>query len=548
MHRAHYTVLLIEDNDGDARLIEKMLEQIERTHFTVVHLRRLEDGLRTLRERADVDIGLLDLSLPDSHGVATFIEAYDAAEDIPWIVLTGTADEEMAMSTVSGGAQDYLVKDQINADSIGRSIRYAINRKRAEREKLELRQRLSRAERLETAGTVLGQAAHDYGNLLLPLRLAPALIRESLPADSRAHQYVDILDKIAKEMSNLNRDILTLTTRGRLEEIEFDLNDQIRQVLDAMQFDDTAPAIRINTELGEELLTVMGSPGQMNRVLQNLIHNAVDAMDGDGVLSVTSSNVYLDRKAGEYATIARGEYALVTVSDSGCGMPDDVRERVFDPFFSTKKGSERSGTGLGLSIVHGVIKDHSGHIDLTSTEGHGTTFKLYLPSARLKTLSIAPPSSNNVGDARHVLIVDDDRHYVEMIRQVILKQGMDATAVTSGEDALAFLASHHSDLVLMDVVMPGLDGIATCRRLREIRPHQRVIFMSGTDDDASIDTAQRLSNRDLLHKPFHINVLKKIVIDELPASQPDGSQATPALTAQLDRSAREPVRKRSRST
>jgi CheY-like chemotaxis protein len=169
--------------------------------------------------------------------------------------------------------------------------------------------------------------------------------------------------------------------------------------------------------------------------------------------------------------------------------------------------------------------------------GHGSTFKIYIPSARLKTVSHAPQTNSRDRHAPHVLIVDDDHYYVEMIRQVIVKQGLEATAVTSGEEALEFLSSHEADLVLLDIIMPELSGIDTCRRLREIRPNQRVIFMSGTEDNESAHIAEQLSDRAFLHKPFDMNFLKTVVAEELLASRPDGIRETGASTAGAELSA-----------
>jgi signal transduction histidine kinase/DNA-binding response OmpR family regulator len=376
--------------------------------------------------------------------------------------------------------------------------------------------RLARAERLEMAGTLAGQIAHDFNNLLTPLLAYPELIRRETSAHPVVGEYLGIMEKTAGDMSRLTQQLLALARRGQMGNDVFSINDVVEQVVKLMQAA-VSRGIAIEFDLSENLLAVKGSRDQMRRVLENLCQNAVDAMSEAGTLRISTENVYLDAPVGQYGTVNIGEYVRITVSDTGSGIPDEIRDKIFDPFFTTKRPSRQRGSGLGLSIVHGIVRDHQGYIDLTSTVGKGSSFHVYIPIFRpavQKTNGYNLPRGSE-----RVLVVDDDEMQVQVLVSLLDVLGYKATGVQSGEEAIHRVRERGEryDLVIMDMVMDaGLDGLATFVELRKIAPDLRSVLISGFSKSArSIARAQQLGAGPYLRKPLTIERVAHAVRDQL---------------------------------
>ena len=378
--------------------------------------------------------------------------------------------------------------------------------------------RIARAERLETAGTVAGQIAHDFNNLLTPLLAYPELIRRELPDGSPALEHLAVVERTASDMSHLTQQLLSLSRRGQLGQDVFSLNDLVQETLSLLQ--PAMPAcVTVDLCLANYLLSVKGSRDQMQRVLQNLGRNALDAMPNGGTLRVQTENQYLDKPFGQYDSIHVGEYVKVSVSDTGMGIPMAILDKIFDPFFTTKRASKQRGSGLGLSIVHGIVKDHGGYVDLITSEGRGTTFFVYLPICRDNVAAPSRHESLLPHGSESVLVVDDDDHQVQVLVNLLQTLGYQAKGVTSGTDALRQFRQKalHFDLVMLDMIMEnGLDGLATFIKLRQIAADQRVILMSGfTKASNLVRKAQQLGAGPYLHKPLTIeriaNAVRKVL-------------------------------------
>jgi PAS domain S-box-containing protein len=238
----------------------------------------------------------------------------------------------------------------------------------------------SRAERLETAGTIAGQVAHDFNNLLGPIMAYPEMIREELPHDHKAREYLDIIEYAARRIAEINQDLLTMGRRGHYTLNVLDLNDIVLQAVQGIE--SRAETVTCENDLCEDLLRIKGGSAQLHRMLTNLLANAQDAMEDVGRITIKTENYYADDTVIAFGRVPRGEYVKLTVSDNGCGIPDDIIQKILDPFFTTKTTSKKRGSGLGLSVVDAVMKDHNGYLDLSSKVGHGTSFHLYFPITR----------------------------------------------------------------------------------------------------------------------------------------------------------------------
>lgn len=262
-------------------------------------------------------------------------------------------------------------REQRFLESVANLLAGILTRKHAE-------DQLLRAQRMEMAGKVAAQVAHDLNNLLTPLLGYSQLIARSLPPDHPASAHGQRLLQAARQVSAINGDLLALGRRGRVQVEPVDMNILATQVLDRLPED--LPELVVRTNLRADLPNISGSPSQLIRVIANLVTNARDAMEDKGTLMVSTALVHLEGSLSRHPGVAPGEYVELEVSDTGCGIPAGIVEAIFDPFFSTKRADEKRGSGLGLSIVQSIIEDHGGYLDLESREGEGTVFRVYLPA------------------------------------------------------------------------------------------------------------------------------------------------------------------------
>ena len=278
-------------------------------------------------------------------------------------------------------------------------------------EQKRLEEQLLRASRLEMAGRIAGQVAHDLNNLLAPLVAYPELMRMQLPQEHPFQEYCETMLRSGQQISTISTNLLALGRRGHFSQETLDLNRLVHQVIDQMT--DRPDSLAVIPELADDLLPVVGSAAQLVRVIVNLVANAREAMRDDGSLTLRTANVYLDRPFGRLNRVAVGEYVRLDVADSGPGIRPEVLSRMFEPFFSSKRADEQRGSGLGLSIVEAVVNDHRGYVDVETRIGEGATFSLFFPAARG---AILPSESDLVpGQGESVLVVDDDSTQREVI-------------------------------------------------------------------------------------------------------------------------------------
>ncbi len=373
----------------------------------------------------------------------------------------------------------------------------------------------TRAERLESAGRIAGQVAHDFNNLLAPLTGYPELIREELPPGHPALDFIDGMETAARQISEINQQLLTLGRRGHYNLEPLDLNTIVRQTL--AELPRQPGSVTIECELSPDLMRIKGGGAQIHRALTNLLVNAVDAVDGSGTVRIETANEYRDEMTTSYGVLPLGEYARLRVSDTGCGIPAEAYDRIFEPFFTTKTVNKQRGSGLGLSVVDNVVRDHHGHVDVTSTPGEGTTFDLFFPITREEPVAVPPRAARGAGQS--VLVVDDDEMQREVTVRLLDRLGYAAGAVESGEAAVTLLGQEERDLVILDMVMPGgIDGAETYRRILEVRPGQRAIIVSGFSGSERVREARELGAGAFVRKPLTLEELASAVSAELQRS------------------------------
>ena len=287
------------------------------------------------------------------------------------------------------------------------------------------------------------------------------------------------------------------------------------------QFTPLPRTLAVETNLEDVLMPIKAGVSQIFRVISNLLSNAVESMENIGRLTISTENYYTDKPSGKYGRVPKGEYAKLTVGDTGSGITHEHTSRVFEPFFSTKTTDRRRGSGLGLSVVHAVVKDHHGYIDFETEPGRGTTFYLYFPVTREPLDKTDEGHQEIRGGTERIMVVDDDPGQRDVTVTMLRRLGYKASALESGEEAIEFVRENPQDLLILDMIMPGgLDGTETYRRIVEMYPGQKAIVVSGYAETDRVNEAMRLGTGQFLRKPLAVKTLARAIRAELDETGP----------------------------
>ncbi|MBU4011415.1 MAG: response regulator, partial [Proteobacteria bacterium] len=406
----------------------------------------------------------------------------------------------------------------------GRIVRYEMaiditEQEKASEEKQQLIDRLRRAEKMEALGTLAGGVAHDLNNILGGIVGYPELILLDMPSDNPLRTSILAIQESGLRAAAIVQDLLTLARRGvALMELT-NINDVLTAYLASPEHEvlHQNTMITFKMKLSEDLLNCMGSSVHLSKVIMNLVYNAVEAMPNGGEVNISTHNQYVDKPLKGYDEVIEGDYAVLKVRDSGIGIPAEELDKIFEPFF-TKKKMGRSGTGLGMAVVWGTVKDHKGYIEVKSTVGEGTTFEIYLPSTReiMESKKVLHSFREFRGNNESILVIDDVRIQREIAVDMLTKLGYDASSVSSGEGAVAYLEYNKVDLLILDMIMePNIDGLETYKRILKIHPGQKAIIVSGFTDTVVIREAQKLGAGKYVKKPYTANEISRAVKEEL---------------------------------
>jgi PAS domain S-box-containing protein len=409
--------------------------------------------------------------------------------------------------------------DQSNDIAEG-TIMDITERKQAEEEKLKLQERLSRAERMESLGILAGGVAHDLNNVLgVVLGHAELLLLKADKSSTTRPALASIM-KGGQKAAAIVDDLLTLARRGVARRDVLNLNTI---VADCQQSPEIAEllfhhsSVQIKTDLESDLLNISGSSLHIGKSIYNLVSNASEAMSKGGIITIKTTNQYLDKPVHGYDKIYDGDYVVLSVSDEGEGIDETDKKRIFEPFY-TKKVMGRSGTGLGLAVVWGTVKDHQGYINIQSEVGKGSTFTLYFPVTReeLSTKHNAVTISEYIGKGESILVVDDVEEQREIATVILEELNYRVASVKSGEEAVAYVKQHQVDLMILDMIMdPGMDGLDTYKSVLEIHPDQKAIIVSGFSESDRVRAVQSLGAGSYVKKPYVIEKMGLAVKEEL---------------------------------
>ena len=363
-------------------------------------------------------------------------------------------------------------------------------------------EQLRQSQKMEAIGRLAGGVAHDFNNLLGIVTACSELLRRKLP-DAEGIEYLENIREAAKRGAALTRQLLAFSRRQPVQRQLLDLNERLKEVRKLLVplMGDDVDIVQLSKP-GNAIIEA--DPGQIDQVVLNLAVNARDAMPRGGKLILETGVFDFDKAfAHEHPGMSAGPYVMLAISDNGIGMEEATRSRIFEPFFTTKETGK--GTGLGLATVYGIVKQNGGHIWVYSELGHGTTFKIYLPSAEKKLIpglekaeDVLPPRREGVT----VLVVEDDSVMRRLTRKMLEEHGYQVVEAEDGNAALAAIASAEGkvDLTLTDVVMKGMTGPDLVLKLIEFYPQMKVVYMSGYTGE--LVTNQRGNGMRLLEKPF----------------------------------------------
>jgi two-component system, cell cycle sensor histidine kinase and response regulator CckA len=371
-------------------------------------------------------------------------------------------------------------------------------------EKKILEKQFLRAQRMESLGTLAGGIAHDLNNILTPILAAAQLLPLTLPnLDERNQHIVQMLVDSSRRGSDLVQQILSFARGMDGQRAVLQVGHLLAEVVNIAR--QTFPkSIKIERDIStRNLWTVSADATQLHQIFMNLCVNARDAMPNGGTLSITAENLLSDENYARMTLDAHiGPYVVITIADTGCGMPPEVIERIFDPFFTTK--GEGKGTGLGLSTALGIIKSHGGFITVHSEIGLGSCFKVYLPAAESEvSVPTDGTSSNLMGNGELILTVDDEASILEITKISLEAFNYKTLTAKDGIEALALFAEHYQSIsfVLLDLMMPSLDSATIIRTLQRIDPQVQIITMSGLATNEVVNNISQ-NVKASLAKPF----------------------------------------------
>jgi PAS domain S-box-containing protein len=523
-----FGVLGVYEDITDRRQTEEALrESVEKFRLTfssspdAVNINRLEDGLyvdinegftRTTGYTREEVIGRTSLEINIWHDPA------DRQKLVQGLLEKGYYENLEALFRMKDGS---LITALMSAKIIslkGTPHIISITRDITERKLIETK--LQQAQKFEAIGTLAGGVAHDFNNLLMGIQGHASLLSFDLEPSHPHREHFNAIEEYIRSASNLTKQLLGFARGGKYEVNPVDVNELVHGT--SVMFGRTKREIRIHTKCQASPLVVEADRGQIEQVLLNMYINAWQAMPPDGGhLYLETKIVTLDETNCKPHQLKPGRYAKVSITDSGAGMDEATRLRIFDPFFTTKEMGR--GTGLGLASAYGIIKNHGGIITVYSEVGHGTTFNIYLPASDKESHREVPIERGIIKGSATILLVDDEELIINVGQAMLERLGYRVMVCRGGQEAVKAITDigNEIDLVILDMIMPGMDGGTTFDRIREIQPDMPVILSSGYAINGHADKIMRKGCNGFIQKPYNFSELSqniRKVLDETKGS------------------------------
>jgi two-component system, cell cycle sensor histidine kinase and response regulator CckA len=509
----HLHILIIEDSEEDCALLLRTLRQsgYELLHKRVDTAKELQNALH---ER-HWDCVISDFSMPGFSGISALQIVREKDPDVPFIFVSGTIGEDVAVDAMRFGAQDYVLKGNLVRllPAIQRELLEAETRRQHKSSEQKLRQ----LEKFEAIGQLAGGIAHDFNNVIGAIMGWAELGEGEVIEGTRAHKFFLRIREQSERAGRLTQQLLAYARRQVLTPSNINLNDIVDESMALLQRL-IGEQIEVKTLLAPDLHTTKADPAQVEQVLLNLCLNARDAMPTGGQLLIETRNLELDQAyCLRNGSLSAGTYVRLSVSDSGFGMDSSTMERIFEPFFTTK--DQGKGTGLGLATAFGIVKQHLGHIDVYSEIGKGSIFRVYLPSTEASAETcLGIEEAPVLGGTETILLAEDHEGLRQMSHEVLTGLGYSIVLARDGLEAVEkFEASPQAfSLLVLDVVMPRLGGPEALAQIRGINPNIPVIFTSGySEESQTLNSLVSRGAAQLLQKPYPPKDLARKIRDLL---------------------------------
>ena len=390
-------------------------------------------------------------------------------------------------------------------------LRDVSERKDAEAQKRTLEIQMQQAQKMESIGTLAGGIAHDFNNILMGIQGNASLMLLKTDSNQAFYEKLKNIEAYVENGTELTRQLLGFARRGKYHTIATDINSIIEK--SASLFGRTKKEIRIRKDLTPDVYTVEVDRGQIEQALLNLYVNAWQAMPEGGDLYLKTENVILDANFENIQPykVEVGKYVKITVADSGSGFDDETKKRIFEPFFTTKEMGR--GTGLGLASVYGIIKSHGGYINVHSQKGEGATFAIYLPASakEVRQEKVEPVQKTVAKGTGTILLIDDEEMIIKVGEELLQELGYKVISARSGDEAIQIYERNADkiDLIVMDMIMPGMGGGETFDRLKAMNPAIKVLLSSGYSINGQASKILERGCDGFIQKPFNINQLSK---------------------------------------
>lgn len=503
-------ILLVEDQDLDARLVDLALRRPVESSFEIFRARTLAQALELCASQ-EPELVLLDLSLPDSDGLVSLRKLNEAFPELPIIVLSANTEMELAVEALENGAEDYLYKDDFNQKILKRSILYSLERNRSKLKLLSIERRMQEMLRLESLGTLAGGIAHEFNNVLTAVMGNISVLEaEAGPGSESAHLLRGAVANLERAR-HLSHQLLALSRKGELEVSPVSAQHLVES---ALKYAKGNSRCTVTPRLPANLWSVLVDEYLILNVLHSVLENSMEAMDWVGDITIEARNLeYEDQLAG--LPIKPGNFVVITITDHGPGIPANALPRVFEPYFTTRG----EGRGLGLPNAISILRQHKGWLTLAAGERNGTVATIYLPGAPRAAIKVDAPAPQVVQGTGRVLLMDDDDAVQKSVSFMLRKLGYDVVVSSEGSAAIETFNEKRAagtpfDLLVLDLTVPsGMGGKEMIARILEIDPDARAIVSSGYSDDDVLIRHDAYGFKAKLPKPFTFSQLSSVVAE-----------------------------------
>ena len=514
---SRFRFLHLEDNQHDAELIRSKLSG-DGLEFDIIHVSNREDFISAIHTD-HFDLILCDYNLPAFDGMRALRIALQECPGVPFIFASGTIGEDLAIEALKMGATDYVLKDRL--ERLNPAVRRALAEADEKKSRKQLEEQLLQMQKMESIGTLAGGIAHDFNNILAIIMGYTGMLEEISP-DSEIHsENIDAVMQACRRGTQLVQQLLTFARKKDPAFESVSVNDIVSELAAILQ--QTLPkTVTVALEKEEDITFIKADSNQLHQVLLNICLNARDAMTGGGNLILRTRTESGEAVSKKFFTAEPSRYVVVSISDDGAGMTEEVRKHIFEPFFTTKE--KNKGTGLGLAVAFGIMQSHQGFIDVESSPGEGTTFSLYFPkgySRHEMETRMPDDATEAVGGTETILLVEHEEMLRDLEQFVLGREGYTIHTAADGNSAVSAYEHHASEisLVMCDYNLPLANGIDVFKRLKMINDDVKFILTCGFIEPNVRSEILKAGVKDVIIKPCTLReTMKRIraVLDYVP--------------------------------